>query len=243
MAQRDLALAIETSNPGSWAPGDAARPGVALGRVTDRGLVVLGVEELDPTRPHDDALMPAIDRLFRDAQAMPRELAKVGVSAGPGGFTSVRMAVTAARFIAEVSGAEAIALPTAQVVMEGVKPDGRVCAVVLACKRDSAYVTVFEGDGTPRRAGGLVNDLSVLAREGVARVVADQFLPEAWSDWCARERVEVIRPVLDPRACLRLTALRSGGDPSLVLPMYPREPEAVTKWRERKKGSGRAGPG
>src|SRR5262245_58553079 len=101
----DLCLAIEISNPSA-----AAGAGVALGRA-GAGLQVLVVEALAPERRHDDDLVPSIDRVFRRAGCSPGEIGLVGVSIGPGGFTSLRIAIAAAKMICEATGSRCVGVP------------------------------------------------------------------------------------------------------------------------------------
>jgi hypothetical protein len=69
---------------------------VALGRVvTGVGAELLAREPLRSDHRHEDDLMPAIDRLFRAAGASPKDIRRVAVSAGPGGFTGLRSAIAA----------------------------------------------------------------------------------------------------------------------------------------------------
>src|SRR3954466_2924110 len=108
-------LAIETSNPSAWTPGSVSRPGVGVGRV-GTGLEVLGSEAVDVSRGTDDDLMPGVERLFRRLGLSARDIRRVAVSVGPGGYTAVRLAVTTAKMIAEATGAQCLPIPTAEVV-------------------------------------------------------------------------------------------------------------------------------
>ena len=89
---RDFLLAIETSNPSSWTPGSPAAPGVAAARLVNGAPELLGVEPVD-VAGRDDDLMLRIEALTSRFGITPRQLASVAVSVGPGGFTSVRIAV------------------------------------------------------------------------------------------------------------------------------------------------------
>lgn len=234
---RDLVLAIETSNPGAGEASDDARgligPGVALGRLDSLGnLEFLGEE------PVVGELMVAVDRLFARLGHLPKELARVGVSVGPGGFTSVRIAVASAAMIAEATGCACVGVPSALVAARGAAPDGRPFAVALASKRDSAHVTVFDGTGSACDEGRIMRADELPA---VARLLADRHLPAAFSEEAARRGVEVLPTVFRARACLDLSAIGTCSDPARLLPLYPREPEAVTRWRELRVGMGGLG--
>ena len=105
----DLTLAIETSNPANG-PGE-----VAIGARAAEGTSVLAIEQVTPRGRHDDALMPAIDAALKRAGATPRDLKRVAVSVGPGGFTGLRIAVATAKVIAEATGAHVAPVRSAHV--------------------------------------------------------------------------------------------------------------------------------
>jgi hypothetical protein len=56
--------------------------------------------------------------------------------------------------------------------------------------------------------------------------------------------VLIIAPVFDAAACLAVAERMSGrgefADPLALLPLYPRQPEAVTIWEQRARQTGRA---
>jgi tRNA threonylcarbamoyladenosine biosynthesis protein TsaB len=228
-----LTLAIETSNPSS--PG--CRPGVAIGLLGPGGAEVLGVEALASESRHDDDLMPAIDRLWRRLAgagrvASKREIALVAVSAGPGGFTGVRVAVAAAKSIAEACGAMCVGVPSAAVAARRVSAGlAAPFGVLLASKRQTAVATVFEGPGGPWGEPVEV-DAPGLEALGVRAVVADGFLPEAMHRVCVRLGLPVEPPVFDAAGCLEAAAGLEAVDPASLMPIYGREPEAVRRWRE-----------
>jgi tRNA A37 threonylcarbamoyladenosine modification protein TsaB len=241
-------LGIEISNPGSGPGGgvgadaDPSRgPGVALARRVGAGPAeVLAAE---PVRPgerggQDDDLVPAIGRVFRRCGLGVRGcgLSRVGVSVGPGGYTSLRVACAAGKMIAEACGARGVSVPTARVVLEGVAPELRrgPVAVALASKGPSAWVQVFgegaEGDGRLMTAA----DVPALLAAGVRVVVGDRFLPAEMRAAAEAGGARVIEPVFSAAACAVLAADLPVADPAEIVPLYPREPDAVTLWRARK---------
>jgi len=242
VARPRVILAIETSNPSAWEAGQASRPGVALGRVGADGVVeVLGVAGLDATRPHDDELMPEIARVVEEAGLRARDVTDVAVSAGPGGYTAVRLAVTTAKLIAESTGARAVAVPSALVAAwkagEGLRVRGvDRFAVAISSKGVTTHLSMFEIQSVDVRAAGeprVVGAEVLEAALGGARVlVGDRFLPEGIRARAAALGVEIIAPEFDPVACLHASVDMEAVDPVMLLPIYAREPEAVTKWRE-----------
>ena len=236
-------LAIECSNPGAAAEHAPAGsgPGVALGVMHAGGVDVLGVEPVRPSSRggHDDDLMPAIDRLFKRAGVDPRSgtLGRVAVSIGPGGYTSVRVACAAGKMIAEACGARCVGVPSAGVVLESMPAEARsgAVAVALAGKNDSAWVQVF-AEGAEGGPGRLMTaaDVPKLFGAGVRMIVADRFLPAPLRAAAMSAGMEFREPVFDAAACLRLGARLPAVDPVELVPIYPREPDAVTLWRAKK---------
>lgn len=234
-------LAIECSNPGSGAGDGSGGPGVAIGLLHGDRAELLSMEPVRPSGRggHDDDLMPAIDRLFRRIGARPQSgtLARVAVSVGPGGYTSVRVACAAGKMIAEAVGATCAAVPTAQVAIESLPESVRAghVAVALAGKGESAWVQDFRA-GREVSAGRVLtaSDLESLCAAGLDLLVADSFLPAAMRAGAQRAGVPVAAPIFDAAACLRLGSQLPELDPADLMPIYPREPDAVTLWRNRK---------
>lgn len=233
-----LTLAIEASNPS--AAGDRSGPGVAigrLGRAGESGAELLGVELLRSAARHDDDLMPAVDRLWsrlaggglvRDK----RDLARIAVSIGPGGYTGLRVAVTAAKCIAEAVGALCVPVPSASVVARRASADlPRPFAVALASKRETTVTTVFDAPDTVRAPAREI-DADALETLGCRALIADRFLPDSIRARCAALDLRIDGPVFDPAACLEAAAAIDPIDPAQLVPLYGREPEAVRKWRE-----------
>lgn len=229
------------------------RPGVAL---LD-GTTVLGVEDIDPTKRHDDELLPAIDRLTRAVSVRPADLARVAVSAGPGGFTAVRMAVTVAKTLADAAKIQCIMVPSAVVAAAGATGMGRTprtvhgsFVVALASKGETAWIMECDGGdlwkSPSRQHGGLMSasDLPALASRGVKSLVADRFLPQDMATAAQHAGMAIVRPVFDAVACGIISLQMPATDPVAASPVYPRPPEAVRKWEEfkaKKRATG-AGP-
>lgn len=229
MPRTPVMLAIEISNPSAQESGGTP-PGAALGRLTGDGVRTLGVEPIAPGSRHDDDLMPAIDRLFAANNASPADLARIAVSAGPGGFTGLRVAITTAKLLAEATGAETVAVPTPLVAARSM-PDrsGRVL-VCLASKRGEAYAELV-ADGRPTGEARVI-DASGIESFRAERLIADASLPGSMRARAEELGVAVEPLALDAAACLELGAGMDPVDPITLSPHYPREPEAVRRWRE-----------
>jgi tRNA threonylcarbamoyladenosine biosynthesis protein TsaB len=244
MNTRSFILAIEISNPGAEtehaAAGNRSGPGVALGRIQGDEVLSIDVEpvRLSGRGGQDDDLMPAIDRLCRRAGFHPSSggLARVAVSIGPGGYTSVRVACAAGKMIAEAAGAACVAVLTANVVHDALPLDLRSApvAIALASKNDSAWVQVFSGNAEPVPGRLMTSvDIPTLREMGIRTLVADRFLPAAMREAVQHAGLVLRPPVFDAAACVRVGARLPAIDPALLVPLYPREPDAVTLWRAK----------
>lgn len=242
----EITLAIEVSNPGADAAiapgvpaipgsGPAPRSGVALGRATPLGIECLAMEWLSPRSRHDDALMPAIAELARRTGHTPRDINRIAVSIGPGGYTSLRIGVTIAKLIAEATGAACIGVPTADAVVCNLgdqltaEQHVRVC---LAWKRDSVWMQDFVRSGAAQlcaKGEGRLVSIEQAAQSAPPVIVAEAPLAEMLNH---SQDVRIIEPVFDPRGVLKASFNRPTVDPLHLAPLYPREPEAVSKWRE-----------
>jgi tRNA threonylcarbamoyl adenosine modification protein YeaZ len=234
-----LTLAIETSNPSSNQAGLEAGPGVALGLCAPgRPPQVIGTERLRTVGRHDDDLMPAIDRLCTAANIRPRSILRVAVSVGPGGFTALRIAVATAKMIAEAAGAPCVSVPTALVVAAraDVQTRAHPFAVALSSKGDTAFATVFPASNE-RDPSGLLITATDLDRLNIRTLIADSFLPEPLRVRAGALGIRIVEPIFDPAACLEVSSDLPDLDPVELLPLYPREPEAVTLWRQRGKSA------
>ncbi len=197
---------------------------MALG---SRSRGVVGHEPVQAGDGRHDDLLTAIERLCRREGVGPRDLCRVAVSIGPGGYTTLRIAVAAAKMLCESLRVECVAIETARVVARRVQAPGPF-AVVLASKDETAFATVFDSALTDRGPGRLVTGLESL---GVGTIIADRHLPKAIAAEAMDRGVVIAAPRFDPAACLELSFDAAAVDPAALAPMYPREPEAVTKWR------------
>lgn len=243
---RPITLAIEASNPGrADQSGPLAPPcaSVALGRsITPTTLELIGRETVNASTRHDDDLLPAIDRLVRRSDLSPRELGRVAVSIGPGGFTGLRVAVAAAKMICEATGAECIPVPTARALIRRVDPatrGHRPAIILLAWKREDVWAERYApGTLLEPIARGALERIDELRITSEHIVVCDPALEEILRERGAiPNAARAVRPVFDAAAVLEASAVLPPIDPLALEPLYPREPEAVTKWRELKKPS------
>lgn len=225
-----ITLAIETSNPSS---SGERWPAVALGRSTANGIEILTSVPLRPRDRHDDALMPAIDEACRAASIGPADLARVAVSVGPGGFTALRIAVTTAKMLALSRSCECIAVPTAAALARRCQPshfDRGAVAIALAWKRDSVWIERFTAPDQRLSAG--LERADQLDLTGCSALIADDRFAASLDARLVHDQLAIETPRFDAAAVLEASMAIQPTDPLALAPFYPREPEAVTKWRE-----------
>jgi len=197
----------------------------------------------------DDLLMPTLDALVQTQRATPADISAVAVSVGPGGFTGLRIAVTAAKCIAEMCAVPLIAVPSALVAAHAAQAPGP-WLVALASKRDTAWLTMVCGVGGVAGARGDLRVVGVPATVRAAELqfespdgasfrtlLADEHVPCDLVDQARSAGLIVEAPVFAADACWHVGACMyvrgQFVDPPQLAPIYPREPEAVTVWRAR----------
>lgn len=186
----------------------------------------------------DDQLMPAIKQLFAEADAQPQDLSLIGVSIGPGGFTGLRVAVSTARTLAMTTGCRVVAVPSAIVAAMGYSETEGDVAVLLAGRRDSAWLTRVGSDHGIVGEPGLVCEESVAsAIAGCVVVLGDEHVPTPLQEAVAAARFELTPPQWEPLACLQAAERAADGGqyaaPNTLEPLYPRPPEAVRLFKAR----------
>ena len=149
-----------------------------------------------------------------------------------------------AKSLGEALGAGLVGVPASLAVATGVVQDGLVSpggafVVLLASKRDTVWAQAFQGDRA-LSPGALVEarGLAALIRACAAKeAFADAQLPGELRDAAERAGATVRTPRLDASLCARASESLSSVGVDALAPIYPREPEAVTKWRERAAGA------
>ncbi|MCE2884949.1 MAG: tRNA (adenosine(37)-N6)-threonylcarbamoyltransferase complex dimerization subunit type 1 TsaB [Planctomycetaceae bacterium] len=202
----------------------------------------------DPAARFDrEVLWDELRALFRDVGVSVTSLDAVAVATGPGGFTGLRVAVASAKGIAFARGIPVVEVPSAVVFAASDRARGgrSPWLIALAAKNGTAWVVEAieapSGDialSEPEVAGAerfAAIAQGVVARGGV--LLADEHLGDALTQVAAVHGLP-IRPFgVDATAFVREAAARLQRgitiDPLALSPIYAREPEAVTKWRER----------
>lgn len=210
-------------------------PLLVLDASTYRGTVavvsgdrVLAETETPMRGEHQERLMPAVDEALREAGLDSAELGGVACGAGPGSFTSLRIAASIAKGIVTANDQPLFAVSSLLLIVAGARPviaEGSYLAMLDAMRGDwfAARIAVDAG-GTPRLEGApeLVNGA---AAERIAR---------------AESRITVgpgqsIDASPHARGLARLTGRTDAVDRvdrSAWEPLYGRLAEAQVRWEQ-----------
>jgi tRNA threonylcarbamoyladenosine biosynthesis protein TsaB len=189
---------------------------------------MLAEERVAMRDPTHERLMPAVASVISRATLTVRGLDRIICGAGPGSFTSLRIAGSIAKGIATGTGAPLVAVPSLALLVAGAKtPEGRYLAALDAL-RGEFYVALYDvdaaGDVVQLEPPRLVPSDAVesLATENAARIVGPAPIGEG-------------SIVASPRAAgvLRLRTMLAAAKPVDLRswePSYGRLAEAQVKW-------------
>lgn len=147
---------------------------VALARLHDARLEILGQTEL-PGKTYSVQLVPAIRDLLAAENAAPSGLAAIVVVSGPGSFTGIRIALAAAKGLAETHATPILAVSRLAVLAH----KAGVQAAALDASRHEFYFGAYaaesgeallSGEAFAQKAAALAADLAVC--EDSAKAVA-----------------------------------------------------------------------
>lgn len=203
------------------------------------GYVALGLgdqfkeaREVPRTRRNNLELIPTADALLRDHDLTPNDLHELYVSVGPGSFTGLRMAIAAAKMLALTNpDLKLVAVPTLEVLArQNAQPD-RPVGVCLNIKRGTMYCAVY-------RDGQQIVEPALRSMDELLAAVDDpaklQLVSEIDLDHPAQLPLD--KAVVDPQSTWTvgraLAQQQRYTGPQDLLPLYIREPEAVTLWNE-----------
>jgi tRNA threonylcarbamoyladenosine biosynthesis protein TsaB len=187
-------LAIETAT---------ASLGVALAD----GEHILAAMQFHRGNAHDELLVPLCRDIVDHAGLTMQDLRAIGVSAGPGSFTGLRIGMAAAKGMALGLNLPLAVVPTLDAAAEGVarrwRHAGAMLAVCIDARREHVYAAVYQLDGhgwTIAREARLCESAALVAQlpedcmlagDGAAKVHAlaprtSHLLPDSASVFDAR---------------------------------------------------------
>lgn len=191
------------------------------------GRTLLGERSVAMRGKEHEALMPAVAELLAECGVAPEQITRVVCGAGPGSFTSLRIAGSIAKGIALATGAELVPVSSLALLVASREPrtPGRYLAATDAMRGES-YVQEFEidRDGELHAVGGLSVVFSSTVDQMAENLGAIALGP-------ARQGTELVVP--HARAAAHITNLISAAAPADLAkwePLYGRLAEAQVKW-------------
>jgi tRNA threonylcarbamoyladenosine biosynthesis protein TsaB len=184
-----------------------------------------------------ELLMPAVDKVLREAGFKLSDLGRVICGAGPGSFTSLRIAASIAKGIAVGRDIPLYAISSLALIVAGNVTDGprgaRRYMAVMDALRGESYVADYSHEAGEVRQ---VDDLQLVPTSEVPdlaeRAMARRVGPDQPDNWFPRARgVALLLPIIDTIGPVNLAAWE---------PIYGRLAEAQVKWEA---AHGRALPG
>lgn len=187
--------------------------------------VVISERETAMRGADEERLMPAVADALAEADVVPNAIDRVVCGAGPGSFTSLRIAGAIAKGLALSSGAPLYPVPSLLLIVAGAKPElapGRYAAVLDAMRGD-VFACVYS-----------LTDLAITVESDTLIVPKN-----ALADFSREHSARVIGPDRQPpaiphaRGVAKLGSLIPWGSPADLAtwePNYGRLAEAQVKW-------------
>ena len=212
---------------------------VAMSTPTGRVLEL----NIDNSCRKEDSVMPSIQKLASELNIAPDSLELVVISIGPGGFTGLRSAVAIAKMISLVSGAAIVPIETALSVAHNANIGPGPYFVVSGVKQDTFWLSKVHNKNNTWFCESAPSS-SLELEESIHTVKAlfgDSYLPKSVSALCVSEGIQIHESAVSAKSLLSLGVQLFKNDkdttvnPLELLPLYPREPEAVRLWKENNK--------
>ena len=147
---------------------------------------LIAQESLVMKRGHAEALMPLIGRVMKQAALPFAALDRIAVTTGPGSFTGLRVALSAARGLALAAGKPAVGLTTLSAYAAPLVSESGEAPVISAidARHDQVYFQVVSGNGSSliRPRLGKIADALAASRFGAPHLVgnAAKILADRW---------------------------------------------------------------
>jgi len=185
------------------------------------------------TRGHAEALMPMVADVMSESGVAFGALDRIGATTGPGSFTGVRIAISAARGLALVTGAklfgvDSLTVMAKQALATGIA-GGAPFAVAIDARRGMLYFGLY--DGAARKLDGpllIAPDHAANLLPGALRTAVGSGAATLAEAAASRGALIAARLLdLEPIATeLAVLAKESGETLPVLRPLYLRPPDA-----------------
>ena len=188
---------------------------------------VLAVRSEFMQRGHQERLGPLVQEIMSEAGLGFGDLDRIGVTAGPGSFTGLRVGLAFAKGLALARGIPCVGVGSLDALAASVPPPAPAVAAAIDGRRGQVYLRLFPAGGSPGEAEAL--ELEDAARRLAAFAAPGGLvLVGSGAPLIAAARPEAaVLPLEapDPLAVARLAA-RAPGDAGPPRPIYLRAPDA-----------------
>lgn len=188
------------------------------------GAGVLSKRQIAIEKGHAEHLPPMVVEVLREAGVFARDLERVGVVVGPGGFAGVRVGVAFARGLCIGTKATAVGVTSLEALAKGAPGAAGLIAAVVNAHRGEVYAAVYDSSGRTALEPFVAAPEVALARIkscGARLAVGDGV---ALVDPQAEQLADLGAPSIDPVVVARIAAAREpSGSPA---PLYLRNPDA-----------------
>ena len=206
---------------------------------------------------HTAQLLPTMETLCRGQNWQPGDIEHLYVSAGPGSFTGIRIAITVAKTMAYAQQTKIVAVPSiepqalnGELAIQTEKLPIKHLAVVLEAGRGQIFTAIFEKTPSETLSDGFLpgfrvvteqtrmNPAELLAATSRPLYLLGQGLSYHASQLSGDGIIWLDQKYWHPRAAHthRCGWLRAQAglfaDPDQLEPIYLRRPEAVEKWEK-----------
>lgn len=115
---------------------------LAISILEDNNL--LGEYNLSLKRQHSEKLIPLIKEILTQLNIAPEELEGIAVGTGPGSFTGLRIAITAAKMMGRVNKIPVKGVSTLEVMAAGVRGD--YILPLIDARRNRVYYSLYKSN-------------------------------------------------------------------------------------------------
>jgi len=186
-----------------------------------------------------DDVFPSIVSVAESLHIPPNKIEVVVVSIGPGGFTGLRTSVSISKMIAISTEAKLVAVESAIVTASKGNVGEGPFFVVSSVKNEEFWLSRVQ-----KKSGVWVCDSAITTTsellhkiDTVHGVFVDDFLPGDTKCLLEKHNTPLYQSKPDATTLLHIGVERFKAgvtvDPQHILPLYPREPEAVRVWQTR----------
>lgn len=208
---------------------------VVLGVVREAGVEVVCARRM-PGRSASEQLLGEVRRCLAETGWRPAEIEAVVVVRGPGSFTGVRVGVSAAKGLAEATGAGLVAVSRLDVLASLVRGAERVWAL-LDAGRGEMYGGLFERGARVEEGLRSAEEIRAGVRAGDAVVMCERSVRERMGDLAGLREVEMPGAADAMRLAAGRVLRREFVDAAVVDGLYLRRTEAEMLERMRAHGT------